>query len=547
MWWLRPLLISCLVGVFACPRPGVVPPAAGGVSAGQAVQLGPRITRVTPSGAPAPVYGAIEEALPLTDSFEAAIAAEVVELARANRLTPPRWDERLMRTARDLAALVPTQEPLAYRAIEFVLHHHGIAEPTPHLLVIFSNRADASELAAAMRERITRLLLGGNYRHAGVGVVPRDDGQRAVILALQESHLELTPVAKVFAAGKSVTVRGRLAPPYRAPAMAVTWESGEVSSHPVRAANGGRFEVSLRCPEQPARMRLELTADSPQGNTVLANFPVYCAVEPPRELVLEQGVTIGAGDVPAAEAELVALINQARRRAGLPALQVDEAVAAVARRFSEEMARTGQVAHVSAESGSAADRLRRAGVVRALVQENLARAASVAEAHDSLMNSPGHRANTLSPDVTHVGVGVVPGRDPEANDILVTELYVRLPPAADVVATARGIGDRLQRGLKLQWDAELAETAAAAATELARARQANAARLTESGLLGRAAKRFLGVRAMVVAVADPAQVTAAQLGGVKGITHLGVGVAQADHPELGPGALYVVALLGRLR
>ena len=41
--------------------------------------------------------------------------------------------------------------------------------------------------------------------------------------------------------------------------------------------------------------------------------------------------------------------------------------------------------------------------------ENLAGAPTVERAHSGLMNSPGHRANILNPNFTHVGIGIVDG------------------------------------------------------------------------------------------------------------------------------------------
>lgn len=41
--------------------------------------------------------------------------------------------------------------------------------------------------------------------------------------------------------------------------------------------------------------------------------------------------------------------------------------------------------------------------------ENIAGNQTVQKAHDSLMNSPGHRQNILSPDYTHIGIGIKKG------------------------------------------------------------------------------------------------------------------------------------------
>ena len=105
-------------------------------------------------------------------------------------------------------------------------------------------------------------------------------------------------------------------------------------------------------------------------------------------------------------AMLLALVNRDRQVAGLPGLLWDEHVADVARGHSTEMRRTKIVAHLSPVTGSAADRVRAAKIKTAVVLENVARAYGLGEAHQGLMNSPGHRANLMSHAATHLGIGV---------------------------------------------------------------------------------------------------------------------------------------------
>jgi hypothetical protein len=63
--------------------------------------------------------------------------------------------------------------------------------------------------------------------------------------------------------------------------------------------------------------------------------------------------------------------------------------------------------HVSPTTGSTDDRYRRSGVVVAAFGENVAEADSAETAFDGLMESPGHRANMLSAQFTHVGIAAV--------------------------------------------------------------------------------------------------------------------------------------------
>jgi uncharacterized protein YkwD len=109
------------------------------------------------------------------------------------------------------------------------------------------------------------------------------------------------------------------------------------------------------------------------------------------------------------EARMLVLVNEARREAGLRALRPDAELRAPARAHAEDMFRRGYFAHLNPEGRSPFDRLRSAGVWFSAAGENLALAPSVEIAHRGLMNSPGHRANLLSPNFGRVGIGVSDG------------------------------------------------------------------------------------------------------------------------------------------
>jgi len=139
----------------------------------------------------------------------------------------------------------------------------------------------------------------------------------------------------------------------------------------------------------------------------LADFAVITARPAGERVDLPFAVTDGLQVDPAAEAELLALVNQERAAAGLDPVRADPELAAVGRAHSEEMFRLGYFAHDSPLTGSPGDRLAAAGVPHLLAGENLAYAPTVAIAHEGLMNSPSHRANILNPAYARLGVGVV--------------------------------------------------------------------------------------------------------------------------------------------
>ena len=65
--------------------------------------------------------------------------------------------------------------------------------------------------------------------------------------------------------------------------------------------------------------------------------------------------------------------------------------------------------HTSPTYGTPFDALKINGITYRYAGENLAGAPTVVRAHTGLMNSPGHRANILTPNFTHIGIGIVDG------------------------------------------------------------------------------------------------------------------------------------------
>jgi uncharacterized protein YkwD len=225
--------------------------------------------------------------------------------------------------------------------------------------------------------------------------------------------------------GSSAMLGGRLLGGLRQPGVLVATPAGEVKHLPVRQ-NGDSFQTSLRCEFGQGRYQVEIVGVGSAGKTVVANFPVFCGVNPPRSA---PRVAVGgpeSTDPRKAEALLLQAVNRDRSAAGLPPLVWDEPLARAARAYSEEMARRQQVDHVSPTSGNAADRVRRAGAQAAIVFENVGRANSVAEAQKSFMTSPGHRANVLARSVTRLGAGVVIRNESGGSaSLYVTQLFSR--------------------------------------------------------------------------------------------------------------------------
>lgn len=115
------------------------------------------------------------------------------------------------------------------------------------------------------------------------------------------------------------------------------------------------------------------------------------------------------------EAEVLRLTNIERTNAGLSPVAECNTLAVAARAHSTRMLDGQFFAHTDpASNKKAVDRIRDIGYLDGAngwsVGENIAMGQSTPDAvMTSWMNSPGHRANILSPAFTHLGVGVVVG------------------------------------------------------------------------------------------------------------------------------------------
>jgi uncharacterized YkwD family protein/spore coat assembly protein SafA len=108
------------------------------------------------------------------------------------------------------------------------------------------------------------------------------------------------------------------------------------------------------------------------------------------------------------EQEVTRLVNIERANAGLPALKNDWELARVAEYKSQDMHDKKYFSHTSPTYGSPFTMMKNFGITYKSAGENIAQGQkTAAEVVRAWMNSEGHRANILSQNFTHIGVGYV--------------------------------------------------------------------------------------------------------------------------------------------
>lgn len=112
---------------------------------------------------------------------------------------------------------------------------------------------------------------------------------------------------------------------------------------------------------------------------------------------------------PVSEQEMIGMVNRERKKAGLKPMAIDSSLRSLARSYAKTMLQGGFFSHYGQDGSSPFDRMDAAGISYLSAGENLALAPNTDLAMQGLMNSPGHKANILSPNFGHVGIGVMDG------------------------------------------------------------------------------------------------------------------------------------------
>jgi uncharacterized YkwD family protein len=215
----------------------------------------------------------------------------------------------------------------------------------------------------------------------------------------------------------------RLGPPVICLALVVSLFLGPAAQAHVVSPTAGRQACQMTLVWTPTGYQTQWTT-SPSGSWTPFRTPGWVTIPvtplPPVQKPLPSPLPLPTPKpVPAPtpapsyradlESQMVGLVNAERAKLGLPALAVDPALSRLARMKSADMVARNYFGHISPTYGSPFAMMRANGITYRAAGENLAAATNLALAFDGLMRSPGHRANILRAEFTHIGIGVVPG------------------------------------------------------------------------------------------------------------------------------------------
>lgn len=336
-------------------------------------------------------------------------------------------DRGLAQAARELATFYAQQGALLpTAALGFLLDAGGASAWGVRQAVVVTN--DSSE--KALSDAIIEHLSDGPFAwQVGIGEAERR-GQRVIaVLLAHRTHL-LSPVARQWAVGETIRLRGRLLAGAEDPQWVVMRPDLSVFDLPARTPN--RLDADLRV-DAAGEWVAELVATGPHGPTPLTQLTFYVDAPLPTQLNAvwppDEADLTGAAAVERA----AALLAEDRARFGLPALTRVAELDAIAQGHSDDMQQAQFVGHVSKTTGGPGDRIKAAGFKAAMSGENVALNRSLWDAEAGLLRSLGHRRNILSRRFTHVGFGVAK-RGP---NWYVTQLFATPPPVIDDIPAAR--------------------------------------------------------------------------------------------------------------
>jgi len=470
------------------------------------------------------------------------LTENVDEAAKSSGKPAPRPDGRLCAAADTLIGWDKAELP-DETVVAFVSSYFGLTAPISRVIITTIESEDAKDIASRLVETVSSFGRTAAQPQFGLATQRQRKGATKLVLLMQDGPVDLDPLPRRLALNGQAMLSGRLTGVLENPKVLITDAAGKLE-RPTQPP-GKSFRAELHCGDHPGLTQVQIRAEDKGAESIVASFPVACGADLPTKVALARGDE-GTMDVSQQERKLLDMVNTERTGAGLPPLAWDDSVAQVARAAAESR-RTNPSADVNM-----VERLKAVDVTSPVVLENPAQARSAQEAQARFSSSPPHRANFMSPEVTHAGVGIASSKEADGrSSVFVSEVFVKELPQVDA--------DRLREKLRsamaqkradarapaVAKDATLEQVAQQYAQELAAAK-GTLAKARADELLAPLRKSYKTLNLLSGSRAEPLEFaeepTVVSTGKV-----LGIGVAQGANPVLGKNAVYVVAIIGTRR
>ena len=250
------------------------------------------------------------------------------------------------------------------------------------------------------------------------------------------------------------------------------------------------------------------------------------------------------------EGDLFSMLSDYRVKIGLRSLKRHEGIDQVARDHSADMVRVGYRAHRSKSGTMPPDRVQAAGFQSGLILENIGEGPSAVDIHQGLITSPGHRANIINPDVSHVGVGVVPVDSSPGANWVATQVFVSMAEEIDTKSAPAYVLDRINqarvaRGVgPLESDPNLRTEAQKGAQNYFSDQKLSQQDVVSEASAGlrRFSIQFARVGGVMAVVTNLDDAVHLEPTFDRGLRYVGIGVAQGTRPDSPSNAIAVVIM-----
>ncbi len=258
--------------------------------------------------------------------------------------------------------------------------------------------------------------------HLGVALTQR--GPEWALVAIYSRRTVALPPLPLVLPKRGMRVRGvsRAIPKLRAYLLGPVGARphGPVRSLEVQSTGtaGRHFTLDLPAPTGRGHYLLQVVQDGSRGPEVAAHWAFRVGK------VRQSWPPPAPRGVDNTEQAALGLLHALRDREDLAPLQGQAELQSAARAHAQAMCAAQITAHTLPGGEAPNVRARRAGY-EGRVHENVARAKSVAQAHQNLALSPRHRMNLLNATATHIGLAVVaaPAKDGVAPSYCVVQLF----------------------------------------------------------------------------------------------------------------------------
>ena len=355
-----------------------------------------------------------------------------------------RYDPRLGKVAKAMARLTASNIPaIDHHELRRIAYRQGLTDG--QIAHVITQGKDSRNSIAALLEELNRSLSHVDMTHLGVAII-RKDKIVTTALVLSRRLVKLSPIRSYARTEQTAYLRGRFfqkgpARNIQALEIALTMPSGKVLKQNLQVVDR-KFQLPIMVGPQPGVMQAQIIVNRGKGPEVAALFPLgieHTPWAPTQTLKSELDETMES------EPALASLILGARKAQGLNLPAHSSLLAQIARAHAKDMRDHQFFAHVSARTGDVTHRLSEFQVSYVVALENIASATGPDDIMQEWMNSPSHRANLLSPDITTFGVGISENLDNPDGSMLAVAVLVKQEETADTQTLRQLTRERLNQ------------------------------------------------------------------------------------------------------